>query len=98
MFYNGVGEKTRASKGVVICVDKIWESRIKDYSLINERIITMKIKYDRGYIIVIGTYAPEEGKREETISFYKMIQKLLDKYNKSYSVLLIGDMNAQVRN
>jgi exonuclease III len=58
----------------------------------------MKMKHDRGYIIVIGAYAPEEGKKEETISFYKMIQKLLDKYNKSYSVLLIGDMNTRVGN
>jgi hypothetical protein len=47
---------------------------------------------------VIGAYAPEEGKREETNSTYKIIQKLLDKYNKSYSVLLIGDVNRRVGN
>jgi hypothetical protein len=79
-------------------VDKKWESRTKDYSFINERIIIMKIRYDRGYIIVIGAHAPEQGTREETISIYKIIQKLLDKYNKSYSVLLIGDMNRRVGN
>jgi exonuclease III len=83
MFYSGVDEKTRASKGVAIYVDKKWESRIRDYSFLNERIITMKMNHDRGYIIVIVAYAPEGGKKEETISFYKMIQKFFDNTIKS---------------
>jgi hypothetical protein len=48
MLSSGVDAKTRASNGVAISVDKKWESRITHYSFLNERIITMKMKHDRG--------------------------------------------------
>lgn len=98
MFYSGVNQDCRAAKGVSILVDKKWESRIKECQYINERIITIKLKHDRGYLVVIGAYAPEEGKKEETDEFYKTLQIILDKYNSRYEVLLMGDMNARVGN
>lgn len=98
MFYSGVDQRERAAKGVSIFIDRKWESRIKEVQYINERIIMMKLKHDRGYLIAIGVYAPEEGKKDETEEFYEILQNLLDKYNSKYEVLLVGDFNARVGN
>ena len=98
MFYSGVSQKQRAAKGVAIFIDKKWESRIKEVQYVSERIITLKLKHNRGYLVVVGVYAPEEGKKEETDDFYKTLQNIVDKYNARYELLLIGDMNARVGN
>lgn len=49
MFYSGIDEKFRASKGVATYVDKKWEKKIMDYNYMKKRIITMKHKSERGY-------------------------------------------------
>ena len=50
------------------------------------------------HIIVIGVYAPEEGREEETRQFYRQIQKEVDRCNKSDSLIISGDLNARVGN
>lgn len=97
MFYSGVDQQERAAKGVAIFVDRKWESRIKEVQYVNDRIILLKLKHERGHLVVIGVYAPEEGKREETEEFYRTMQILLDKCNSRYEVL-VGDLNARVGN
>ena len=68
MFYSGVDEKSRGVKGVVIFIDSKWQRRIIECHE-NARIIYMKMKYDRGQLVVIGDYAPEEGKKDKTEEF-----------------------------
>ena len=45
---------------------------------------------------IIGVYAPEEGREEETRRFYKQLQNEVDKYNKSDSLIISGDLSARV--
>jgi len=78
--------------------DDKWTSRITDYSFVNDRIITVRLKTNRGHITIIGVYAPEEGREEETRRFYKQLQKEVDKYSKSDSLIISGDLNARVGN
>lgn len=95
MFYSGVDEEFRSAKGVTIFIDNKRQRNIRDYHFVNERIMYMKLKYDPGQLIVIGEYAPEEGKKEETQEFYDEIQKLIDK-NRNHEILLMCDMYARV--
>jgi endonuclease/exonuclease/phosphatase family metal-dependent hydrolase len=96
MIYCGVDQKVRASAGVAILCDRKWKTKIKSYNYINERIVVAKFKVDRGDLVVIGVYAPEEGKpEEETKLLYGTLQELLNS-NKNSSVILAGDMNARV--
>jgi len=69
-----------------------------NYLFVNDRIITVCLKTNRGHITIIGVYAPGEGREEETICFYKQLQKEVDKYNKNDSLIISGDLNARVGN
>jgi len=93
----GVSQKTRAQSGVTL-IDHKWTSRITNYSFVNDRIITVHLETNRGHIIIIGVYAPEEGREEETGHFYKQLQKEVDKYSKSDSLIISGNLNARVGN
>jgi hypothetical protein len=56
-----------------------------------------KTKTQRGHLI-LGVHAPTEGRDELNEEFYEKLQKILDKVNKNYYIMLIGDMNARVGN
>jgi len=45
-----------------------------------------------------GLYAPEEGRVKENDNFYNELQKILNKINKNYKMLLSGDLNAFIGN
>ena len=46
MLYSGDSKETRAQSGVALIIDRTrkWTSRITDYSLVNDRIITVASK------------------------------------------------------
>jgi len=96
MIYSGVDQNERARCGVAILIDKKWTPKIESYSYINERIVTTRLKFDRGHLTVIGVYAPEEGKKEETENLYKLLQKILSKLNKTDHIVIAGDLNARI--
>jgi exonuclease III len=50
----------------------------------------------RGHLTVIGVYAPEEGKMEETEIFYDTLQKQVQNCTNSGYVIVAGDLNARV--
>jgi len=75
MSYSGVSQKARAQSGVDLIIYQKWTTRITNYSFVNDRIITARLKTKRGHITIIGVYAPEEGREEETRRFYKQLQK-----------------------
>lgn len=55
MFYNEIDDKLRISKDVAIkYVHRKLENRIKDYNYANKRIITMKFKDERRYILYVS--------------------------------------------
>ena len=49
-------------------------------------------------IDALRVYALEEGREEETRCFYKRLQKEVEKYSKSDSLIISGDLNARVGN
>ena len=98
MLYSGVSQQTRAQSGVALIIDHKWTSRITNWSFVNDRIITVRLKTNRGHIIIIGVHAPEEVTEDETRRFYKQLQKEVDKYRKSDSLIISGNLNARVGN
>ena len=98
MLYSGVSQEIRAQSGVALIIDHKWTSRITSYSFVNDRTISVRLKTNRGHITIIGVYAPEEGREEETRRFYKQLQKEVDKYSKSDSLIISGNLNARVGN
>ena len=95
MLHSGVDQTRRACCGVAVLIDRRWQDKIREYNFISERIMTVRLKFDRGYLTVISTYAPEERKHDEMERYYKELQKYVAKANNDY-VLLMGDLNARV--
>lgn len=98
MIYSGVPQNIRAKCGVAILVDNKWKTRIEYYTYVNERIITVRLKVDRGHLTIIGVYAPEEGKKQETEQFYEQLQETIEKVNKNDYMVICGDFNARIGN
>jgi len=70
MLHRGISQETGAQSGIPLIRDHKWTSRITNYSFVNERFITVRVKTNRGHITIIGVYAPEEGREEEMRPFY----------------------------
>jgi len=75
MLYSGVSQKTQAQSGVALIIDHKWTSRITNYSFVNDRIINVRLKSNRGHVTIIGVYTSEDGREEETRRFYKLQKK-----------------------
>jgi len=68
------------------------------YVFVNERILQLRYKLQRGYLTLLAVNAPEEGKTEQTEEFYETLQDQIDKINKNDYIVVAGDYNARVRN
>jgi exonuclease III len=64
----------------------------------NERILEVRLKLSRGTLTILGLYAPEEGREEDSDEFYKQLQDIYNKLNKNDYIFLAGDLNARVGN
>jgi hypothetical protein len=87
MNYSGVPLNRRASCGVAMPVKK-WRNRISSYEYISERTVTTKLELDRGHLMIVGVYTPEEGRRDETSRFYEILQQVISKHRKQIILLL----------
>ncbi|XP_039280839.1 uncharacterized protein LOC111056792 [Nilaparvata lugens] len=96
--WSGVEQNRRACAGVMVLVDRKWKNRIESYAFVDERAIRIRFKVDRGFLTLIGVYAPEEGRKAETIEFYDILQRQLKSCKKSDYVIVAGDLNARVGN
>ena len=79
-------------------IHKPISNKIGHYKFRNNRVIETRLKTQRGYLTILGVYAPTEGKDELNEEFYETLQKIMDKVNKNDCVMLIGDMNARFGN
>ncbi|NSM56166.1 RNA-directed DNA polymerase [Wolbachia endosymbiont of Atemnus politus] len=96
--YSGVKKEERAKSGVMIFVHKQLRKNIIHYNYWSDRIIEIRLKINRGYLTIIGVYAPEEGRIEDSDEFYKQLQRIKDKINPNDHLLIMGDLNARIGN
>jgi CRISPR/Cas system CSM-associated protein Csm2 small subunit len=71
-----------------------WQS----YLFVNERIIQLRYKLQRGYLTLLAAYAPEEGKPEHTEEFYETLQDQIDKINKNDTLSLLEIIMQSLKN
>lgn len=57
---------------------------------------TVRHKFDRGCLTVIGVYAPDKWKNDETELHYKELQKDITKVAIKDHIILMGDQNARI--
>ena len=79
----------------MIRIHKSTSNKTDHYKFWNKRVIETRLKTQREHLTILGVYAPTEDRDEE---FYETLRKILDKVNKNDYIMLIGDMNARVRN
>lgn len=96
MIYSGVDMTKRAQCGVAILIHNRWRNKIESYTYINERLVITRLKISRGHLTIIGAYAPEEGKTEETELFYEELQKQINNISKGDYLIISGDLNARI--
>jgi len=60
---------------------------------VNESILQLRYKLQRGYLTLPTVYAPEERKTDQTEEFYKTLQDQIDKND---YIFFAGDYNARV--
>ena len=82
-------------------MDKRWIKKFKDFTFMNERIITMTLrpKYERGYIVTTGFYALGGGKKRKhlcSVKHYKKYVTIVITNTYKYSVILVGYLNTRV--
>jgi len=75
-----------------------FKKRIHSYVVVNEIILQLRYKLQRGYFTLLAVYAPEEGKTEQTEEFYETLQDKIDKISKNDYIVVARDYNARVGN
>jgi len=65
---------------------------------VNERILQLIYKLQRGYLTLLAVYASEEGRTDQTEEFYETLQDQIDKINKNDYIIVARDYNARVGN
>jgi len=94
--YSGVPTNKRAAAGIAIMIKAKFKKRIHSYMFVNERILQLRYKLQRGYVTSLAVYAPEEGKTEQTEEFFETLQDQIDKISKNDYIVVAGDYNARV--
>jgi exonuclease III len=94
--YSGVPTNKTAAAGIAIMIKAKLKKRIHSYTFVNERILLLRYKLQRGYLTVLAVYAPEERQIEQTEEFYETLQDQTDEINKNDYIIVAGDYNARV--
>jgi len=88
----------RAATGIAIMIKAKFKKRIHSYMFVNERILQLRYKLQRGYLTLLAVYAPKVRKTEQTEEFYETLQDQVDKISKNDYIVVAGDYNARVGN
>ena len=60
-----------------------WKSRVESNTHVSEGLLTVPLKTCRNYLRVVGLYAPEEGRKEETEELYRTLQEQIYKLKRT---------------
>ena len=55
----------RASAGIAVMIKAKFKKRIHSYMFVNERILQLRYKLQRGYLTLLAVYAPKKGKQKK---------------------------------
>jgi hypothetical protein len=92
---SGVIQSVRAQSGVMTWIHTSLSKATDHYKYWHDRINEMRCKINRGYLTILGMYAPEGGRHELNDDFGEQLQTIYDVVNKNYCILMLGDVNTQ---
>ena len=96
LYYSGSSSKT-GQPGTGFILLKKMQNDVIGFEPHNERLCKIRIKGKYNNITLINVYAPTEDHTEETKEeFYDNLEYLLDKTPKSDTIIILGDVNAQL--
>lgn len=96
-FYSGVEKSRRAKAGVSIAIRKELKNRIKNWSAIDERIITLELVLSGQDIVVIGVYSPtDDASLQEKDEFTDKLTQVVDNIGNGKEIVMMGDFNGRV--
>lgn len=96
-FYSGVDKDKRARAGISIALNKKFQKDVRNWSAINERLITMDLEVFGHKLILIGVYAPtDDATADIKDSFFEKLTSILDTVGNRKDVVLMGDFNGRI--
>ena len=98
LLYSGVPTNKRAAAGIAIMIKAKFKKRIHSYVFVNEIILQLRYKLQRGCLTLLAVYGPEEGETEQTEEFYETLRDQTDKISKYGYIVVAGDYIARVGN
>ena len=75
-----------------------FKNKIHSYVFVNERILQLRYKLQRGYLILLAVYSPEEGKTEKNRRIPWNPPKSDRENKKNDYIFFAEDYNARVGN
>ena len=95
-YWSGRPEADPRQHGVGFAVSKRVTGSITGPHAINERLATIRLHTNRGYIMLISAYAPTlVAEAEDKDHFYSQIEETMRTVPKSDIIALLGDFNAR---
>ena len=93
--YSGVTEG-RVKGGVAVLISENLSVGVKEWRCVNERLMKVRLRLEKGWLTVVQIYAPMDDSAEELTSFYGSLEELLASVSKSDQLVMMGDFNARV--
>jgi hypothetical protein len=70
--YSDVPMNKRAAAGKAITIKAKFKNRMHSYMFVNERILRLRYKLQRGYLTLLAVDVPERGKLSKQKNFMKL--------------------------
>ena len=89
------GDKN-SNTGVGIILTKEWGQWVKNYLLCNDRTTLVKLKIEGNDMVIIQTYVPTSGYKDDVEEVYEQLEEVMGNVKKNDNLIILGDWNAIV--
>ena len=87
----------RAKGGVAVIIAGEMRDCLKEWQCVSERLVKVRIRFEKKWTTFIQVYAPtEDSEEEEKDRFYASLEGVLAKVKKDDRLVLMGDLNGRV--
>ena len=94
LYYHG---ETNNRNGIGIIVSQKWRDNVLNINRITDRIMALQLVIAKGKMNVLSVYTPQTGCTvEETETFWRKLDEVLQSIPANEKVILAGDMNGRL--
>ena len=96
MVYSGI-TAGRAKGGVAVIIADEMRDCLKEWQCVSERLVKVRIRFEKKWTTFIQVYAPnEDSEEEEKDRLYASLEGVLAKVKKDDMFILMGELNGRV--